>query len=227
MPPLTVVFDLDGTLVDTAPDLIRCANHAIALAGHAPVAPELIRPAISHGARAMIITGLKTHGVALPEPHVDELLAAFLALYGETIAQMSRPFPGLLATLDALRADGAKLAVCTNKREHMSLKLLAALGLTDRFAAIAGYDTFPVYKPHPDHLLLTIDRAGGDRTHAVMVGDSLTDIATAKAANVPVIAVSFGYTETPVAELGPDRVIDHYDEFLPALAALRSGQIQL
>lgn len=220
MPPLTVVFDLDGTLIDTAPDLVRCTNHVLTSKGLPAVESTVVRAAISHGARAMIHEGLRSHGIEETPAELDRLYRLFLDHYADTIADESRPFPGLLDTLDRLEAQGAKLAVCTNKIEKNSLRLLELLGLRSRFAAIAGFDTFAVSKPHPDHLLLTIDRAGGDRRRAIMVGDSATDIDTAKAANVPVIAVSFGYTPTPVRELGPDAVIDHYDEFEEAMRAL-------
>lgn len=221
--PLTVVFDLDGTLIDTAPDLVRCTNHVLLSKGLPAVAPEVVRAAISHGARAMIHEGLQSHGISETPAELDRLYRLFLDHYAETIAHESRPFPGLLATLDRLDQQGATLAVCTNKREGNSLKLLELLGLRQRFAAIAGIDTFAVCKPHPDHLLLTIERAGGDRSRAVMVGDSATDIDTAKAAKIPVIAVSFGYTPVHVRELGPDAVIDHYDEFEGAMRRVVPG----
>jgi phosphoglycolate phosphatase len=144
----------------------------------------------------------------------------FLDYYARNIAVGSRPFEGTVAALNRFKNAGARLAVCTNKAEAMSRRLLDALNLSPLFSAIAGRDTFPVYKPHPDHLLGTIRLAGGDNARAVMVGDSRIDIATAKAAAVPVVAVSFGYTDTPVRELGPDEVIDHYEELEPAVAAL-------
>jgi phosphoglycolate phosphatase len=125
-----------------------------------------------------------------------------------------------VAALDRFKAAGAKLAVCTNKNEKMSRALLDALGMTRLFLAVAGRDTFAMFKPHPEHLLGTIRLAGGDASRAIMIGDSRVDIATAKAAGVPVVAVTFGYTDTPVRELSPDRVIDHYDELEPAILAL-------
>jgi phosphoglycolate phosphatase len=216
----TIVFDLDGTLIDTAPDLIRCTNHALGRAGLAPVPPELVRPVISLGARRMILRGLELHGHAPSAAEIDHLFEDFIAHYVETIAEQSRPFPHLIETLDALTEQGATLAVCTNKLEGMSRKLLAELGLARRFAVIAGRDTFPVHKPDPGHLLGTIAAAGGVAGRAVMVGDSDVDIATAKAARVPVVAVTFGYSEHPVDALGPDALITHYRELLPALTRL-------
>lgn len=217
---LTVVFDLDGTLVETAPDLLHATNHVLALSGLEPVGMAEIRPHISFGARAMIQRGLEVHGQTLAEAEVERLFQSFIAYYAANIAVDSHAFPGLERALDAVAGAGATLAVCTNKQEGLSRQLLEALGLAPRFRAIAGRDTFPVSKPHPDHLLGAIRLAGGDARNAVMIGDSDTDIKTARAAGVPVIAVPFGYTDVPVYDLGPDLVIEHYDELPAALARI-------
>ena len=124
--------------------------------------------------------------------------------------------------LDSLAARGARFAVCTNKQEGLSRKLLDALDITSRFAALAGRDTFPVCKPHPDHLFGAIRLAGGDAKHAVMIGDSDVDIATAKAANIPIVAVNFGYTDVPVADLAPDAIIGHYRELEGVIDGIRA-----
>lgn len=224
MRDLTIVFDLDGTLVETAPDLIRATNHAMSLAGLEPVAPADIRPSISFGGRAMIVKGLELRRARLSDGEIDRLLEHFLDHYVENIAVESRPFPGLENALDRLAAEGARLAVCTNKREGMSRLLLDTLALSERFAAIAGRDTFPVHKPHPDHLTGAIRLAGGDPRRAVMVGDSDTDLQTARAAGVPMIGVPFGYTEIPMHELGPDALIEHYDHLLDAIARVSRPQ---
>lgn len=221
MHSLTVVFDLDGTLVETAPDLIRATNHALGLAGLEAVPPAAIRPSISFGGRAMIVKALEIRGARLGEPDIDRLLEAFLAHYAANIAVESHAFPGLEGALDTLAQRGARLAVCTNKREGMSRLLLDTLGLTHRFKAIAGRDTFPVWKPHPDHLTGAIRLAGGDPNQAVMIGDSDTDIKTARAAGVPVIGVPFGYTDVPIDRLGPDAVIAHYDELVATVERVR------
>jgi phosphoglycolate phosphatase len=213
----TIVFDLDGTLVDTAPDLAAAANHVFGLIGLAPIEPERLRPLIGHGARAMIEAGLRLHGVTRTAGELDELFTQFLPYYAGNIAVRSRPFDGIPALLDALRAGGARLAVCTNKLEGLSRSLLRQLGLEACFAAIAGRDTFDVFKPAPGHLIRTIGLAGGRADRAVMVGDSEVDIATAAAAGVPSIGVTFGYTQVPVRELDPTAVIDHYREFMGAL----------
>ncbi len=215
MSDLTVVFDLDGTLVDTAPDLVDTLNVVFAREGLAPVPYDTARILIGGGARRMIERGLTLEGRACTVAEMDRLFADFISYYAEHIADRSRPFPGLEGALDQLAARGCRFAVCTNKLEGLSRRLLEALGMSGRFAAICGQDTFAVQKPHPEILRRTIAQAGGDIARAVMVGDSGTDIDTARAARVPVVAVDFGYTETPVAQLRPDRVISHFDS-LPA-----------
>lgn len=214
---VTVVFDLDGTLVDTAPDLAGATNHVLGLMGLEPISVAQLRGFISHGSRVMIDAGLRFYGRSVTESELNGLHEKFLAFYADNVAIASRPFEGLVEVLDALSAAGARLAVCTNKVEGLSKLLLRELDLDGRFAAIAGRDTFDVFKPAPGHLTRTIELAGGDPGRAVMVGDSEVDIATAAAANVPSIAVTFGYTPRHVREFNPGIFIDHYREFLPAL----------
>jgi phosphoglycolate phosphatase len=215
MPRPTIVFDLDGTLVDTAPDLIDTLNGLLQREGVAPVPFAEARRFIGGGARLLIERGLAAKGHANPVAEAERLYASYVAAYETRIAELSRPFPGLEGALDALAGQGFRLAVCTNKLERLSVKLLEALDLSHRFAAICGQDTFGVPKPDPRMLRATVEAAGGRLHSALMVGDSGTDIATARAARVPVIAVDFGYTDTPVAQLGPDLVISHFDQ-LPA-----------
>jgi phosphoglycolate phosphatase len=214
----TIVFDLDGTLVDTAPDLTAATNHALGLVGLAPISAAQLHPFIGHGSKAMIDAGLRFYDRAVAESELNRLHDRFLIFYADNVAVASRPFEGIPEVLDELAGAGARLAVCTNKVEHLSKALLRTLGLDRRFAAIAGRDTFDVFKPAPGHLTRTIEMAGGLADRAVMVGDSEVDIATATAANIPSIAVTFGYTTRPVRELSPGAVIDHYREFMPALA---------
>ncbi len=214
---VTIVFDLDGTLVDTAPDLTAAANHVFASLGLAPIPPAELHPFIGHGARAMIEQGLRLHGISKAPDQLAELFARFLPYYADNIAVLSRPFEGIPELLDRLLGLGARLAVCTNKYEALSRSLLRQLALHERVAAIAGRDTFDVFKPAPGHLTGTIALAEGRPERAVMVGDSEVDIATAAAAGSPSIGVSFGYTQVPVRELNPTAAIDHYREFLPAL----------
>ncbi len=214
----TIVFDLDGTLIDTAPDLTAATNHALGLLGLAPISVAQLHPFISHGAKAMIDAGLRFHDRSATDSELNRLYDQFLVFYADNVAVASRPFEGISELLDNLLAAGARLAVCTNKVEHLSRLLLRALGMDGRFAAIAGRDTFDVFKPAPGHLIRTIEMAGGRPDRAVMVGDSEVDMATAAAANIPSIAVTFGYTILPLRELGPGAVINHYRDFMPALA---------
>lgn len=213
-----LVLDLDGTLVDTAEDLIATLNRILADEGVRPMTRADAGALLGAGARAMIKRGFAIAEVPLAEEKLDRLFSRFIPLYGESIAVHSLPFPGMEAALDRFVAAGWDLAVCTNKLEGLSLQLLDALGLTQRFAAICGGDTFPVRKPDPAHLLGTIERAGGDPKRSVMVGDSGTDIATARAAGVPVVAFTFGYTDRPVAEYHPDAVLDRFDQLFDAVA---------
>src|SRR5712671_329427 len=220
MAALTVVFDLDGTLVDTAPDLIETLNVVFTRDGLPPMDYAAARNMIGGGARRMIESALKLQGRVLADGAVDRMFADFITRYAAHIADRSQPFPGLDAALDCLAARGCRFAVCTNKLEGLSRLLLEALDLTPRFAAICGQDTFGMQKPDPEILRRTIQAAGGALQRAVMVGDSGTDIATARAAGVPVVAVDFGYSEAPIRDLRPDRLISHFDELADAVFAL-------
>jgi phosphoglycolate phosphatase len=208
----TIVFDLDGTLVDTAPDLVDTLNVVLAREGLPPVPFAAARNMIGGGARLLIERGLKAEGRLGSAAEVDRLYSDFVAYYSDHLADRSMPFPGAVAAIERLAGRGCRFAVCTNKLEWLSVRLLDALGLSPHFVAVCGQDTFGVQKPDPEILLRTIRKAGGDPGRAIMVGDSATDIDVARAASVPVVAVDFGYTETPVSLLGPDRIIDHFDK---------------
>ncbi len=218
--PPTLVLDLDGTLVDTAGDLAATLNVIVHAEGLPTIPLDQAVAMVGHGARVMLESAFAAHGERVEAARLDDLTERYLAYYGEHIAESSRPFPGAEAALDRFAAAGWRLAVCTNKHEAPAKKLLKVLGLADRFAAITGQDTFGFRKPDPRHLIETIRLAGGKGGNAVMVGDSLTDVDTAIAASVPVIAVSFGYSAVPVAQLGATRVIDHFDALWDTVAAL-------
>ncbi|MDP4003638.1 phosphoglycolate phosphatase [Methylobacterium sp. NEAU K] len=218
-PPIAV-FDLDGTLAETAGDLIGTLNVLMRREGLAELPLSQARGLIGAGAKALIRRGFEAEGRPLSQTDHDRLFDAFIDHYGAHLADTSHLYPGLVEALDALEETGFRLAVCTNKFEGQSVELLRMLGIGHRFAAICGRDTFPHYKPDPRHLTGTIARAGGNPARAVMVGDSRTDIDTAKAAGIPVVAVAFGYTDVPVTELGPDRVIGHFSELAGAIGAL-------
>jgi phosphoglycolate phosphatase len=214
----TVVFDLDGTLVESAPDLVATLNLLLAREGARPLPLTEARTLIGQGARALLARGFAAEGLVIEEPRLSDLFERFINHYREHIADESHVFPGVETALDALREAGARLAVCTNKRTDLSVALLEALGVADRFAAIVGPDGAGVAKPDPRHLLTTIERAGGRADRALMVGDSASDAGAARAAGVPLILVTFGYTPVPVQELGANALIDHFEE-LPAACA--------
>lgn len=216
-----IVFDLDGTLVDSAPDLIGALNVILAREGLAPVPLEIGRKYVGKGGRTMLRRGLSAQNREVTDARLDEMFASFLAYYNEHLSDETRFYPGAEAALDRLAAEGFVVAICTNKYEHSSVKLIEELGATGRFAAIVGQDTFPVSKPNGAVLLRTIEKAGGDPAAAIMVGDTETDILTARDAKLPVIAVDFGYAPEPIATLGPDKVISHFDALDAAVAALQ------
>ena len=216
----TVVFDLDGTLVDTAPDLIAALNYVLDREGLPPVPMQAARNMIGAGARKLIERGLELEGRAMSIADVDRLLKDFIDYYAAHIAVESRPFEGLEAALDDLEIQGFRFAVCTNKLEWLSKLLLEKLDLSRRFAAICGADTFGVAKPDPVILQQTVARAGGQLSGAIMVGDAGPDIGVARRAGIPVIGVEFGYTDVPIAELKPDRLIGHFRELPAAVSSL-------
>jgi phosphoglycolate phosphatase len=220
MDAATIVFDLDGTLADTARDLVRTLNVVLEQEGVEAVAFEDARDLIGAGARPLIERGLTLRRHQVSAERLDSLYRYFLDYYHANIAVDTRLFPGVVATLDVLQTQGARLAVCTNKIESHANRLLDALGVARRFRAVTGKDTFAFYKPDARHLIETIRRAGGDPARAVMVGDSMTDVSTARNAGVPVVAVSFGYTQVPPAEFGADALLDSFDAMPATLARL-------
>jgi phosphoglycolate phosphatase len=218
--PRTVVFDLDGTLVDTAPDLIAALNYVLDREGMPPLPFESARNMIGAGARKLIERGLEVEGRVMTADDLNRLTRDFIDYYADHIADASRPFEGLETALDDLAAQGCLFAVCTNKLEWLSKRLLDQLGLSGRFAAICGADTFGVAKPDPIILQQTVARAGGTIAGTIMVGDAGPDVGVARRTGVPVIGVEFGYTDVPIADLRPDRLIGHMRELPAAVKAL-------
>jgi phosphoglycolate phosphatase len=219
----TIVFDLDGTLVDTAHDLVATLNAILVTEGMVPTAKDTAVAMVGSGARVMIEAAFAAAGRALTPETLDRLLRDYMVLYDHHLADESRPYPGVEESLDRFADEGWLLAVCTNKFEAPARKLLGLLGLAPRFAAITGQDTFAFRKPDPRHLTETVRLAGGASDNSVMVGDSITDIDTAFAADIPVVAVSFGYSPIPVADLKPTLVIASFAELWDAVAAIRGG----
>jgi phosphoglycolate phosphatase len=213
-----IVFDLDGTLVDTAPDLMDSLNHCLGTGGLTHTDAVGFRSYVGFGGRVMIERAYAAQRRDLAPDEHDRLYSLFLDHYGLNIPGKSQPYPGVVEALDRFIGAGFLLAICTNKTEGFSRKLILELGLDHYFSAICGQDTFAFRKPDPRHLTETIALAGGDAARAVMIGDSQTDIDTAKAAGIPVVAVDFGYTERHVSEFEPSKVISHFDELTLNLA---------
>jgi phosphoglycolate phosphatase len=218
-----IVFDLDGTLLDTAPDLVKTLNVVFAREGLAPLPYDTARNLVGGGAKAMIVRAIEAEGRVLAPAKLEQMFTDFTAYYSDHVADRSQPFPGLTEALDTLGARGHRFAVCTNKLERLSAHLLDRFKLAGRFAAICGQDTFGIQKPDPEILRRTVAAAGGTMKHTIMVGDSNTDIRTARAAGIPVIAVDFGYSERPIAEFGPDQIISHFAQLPASVAAVSSA----
>ncbi len=220
MPVPTIVYDLDGTLADTAEDLMATLNWLLAREGLAPLKVERAGSLLGAGARALIKRGFAASGKSLDPEAIEWLFRDYLEHYNAHILVHTQLYPGVDKALAAFDRAGWRQAICTNKIERSAKLLIQKLGIANRFAFVCGQDTFGIGKPDAKPLLGTIAASGGVREHAVMVGDSGTDIKTARAAGVPVIAVDFGYVDVPVKELGPDRVISHFDQLMEACDAL-------
>ena len=216
----TIVYDLDGTLADTAEDLVATLNWLLVRDGLEPLRVESAGPLVGAGARALIKRGFAASGRKLEPLRLEALFKDFLDYYNAHIVERSRLYPGVEGVLATFGRSGWRQAVCTNKVESSARLLLKKLGVAERFAFICGQDTFGIGKPDAAPLLKTIAACGGASDRAIMVGDSITDIKTARAAGLPVVAVDFGYSDAPVAELGPDRVISHFDELMASCEAL-------
>lgn len=218
------IFDLDGTLADTSGDLLAAANIALAPRGLPALDPVADRPVAGRGGRSMIRRSLQIAGrdpdgpeeIALTDAIYPELLEA----YAGALAVRTRLFDGVHACLEVLVSRGWRLGVCTNKPEHLAVPLLEILGVSDRFGAILGADTLPVRKPDPVHFTETAVRIGADPALSVMIGDTVTDLNTARAAGAPCVLTRFGFAAEPVESLGPDAIVDHFDEIAPTLDVL-------
>ncbi|MGH1352559.1 MAG: phosphoglycolate phosphatase [Methyloligellaceae bacterium] len=219
----SIVFDLDGTLVESAPDLLGATNHVMQHISCPEVGLDIIRPIVSNGAKAMMFAAASAGDRHLSDEELQDLNALFLEYYSNNAAVNSYPYEGVVGMLKMIRDAGGKLGICTNKNEMLAHRVLEGLNLHDYFDAIIGRDTLGVHKPHPEHLLGTIGKIGGNAKKAIMIGDSAPDIQAAKAAGIPVVAVSFGYTEIPVQELSPDAIINSYEELPEVLFSLLSS----
>lgn len=216
--PRAVVFDLDGTLVDTAPDLVGALNDLLEALKLPPITIAQGRAASGRGGRSLIQVGHEQAGIQLTEDQITALYPRYLEHYASRYAVDSAVYPGVEALLDHLEAEGWRLGICTNKPERFAEGLMASLGLRGRFGALLGADTLPVRKPDPRHLIETLERLGVEPDRGILLGDTDTDLKTARAAGVPVALTSFGYAPVPVAHYAPDAVFGHYDE-APAMIA--------
>jgi phosphoglycolate phosphatase len=215
-----LLFDLDGTLADTAADLCETMNVILTRHGRERVPEARVRHLVGGGARLLMERGFKETGAAATETELNDTFNEFIDYYGQHIADHTKIFPGVLDALNRLTEMGVGLAVCTNKVERLSRQLLATLSIDHYFPVVIGGDTLPVKKPHPEHLFEAVRQLGSAPEQAIMVGDSETDVAAAKNARMPCICVTFGYTREPVETLGADLLIDHFNEFPLALAKL-------
>lgn len=220
MMPATLLFDLDGTLADTAGDLCETMNVILTRHGRARVPEARVRHLVGGGARLLLERGFAETGAPASEALLDQTFQEFIDYYSNHIADHTVLWPGMEALLTRLAKAGVLMAVCTNKVEHLARQLLKELRIDHYFPVVIGGDTLPVKKPDPEHLFEAVRMLGGDLTSAIMVGDSEADIDAALNARMPSICVSFGYSRQPVAELGADVVIDHFDEFPAALAKI-------
>jgi phosphoglycolate phosphatase len=220
----TIVFDLDGTLVDTAPDLVRALNQTMDLEGLPRVRLETVRALVGQGARVLIERAAAMHTVTFTEQRLDALTREFVGFYRADIARESKAFPGALEAMDELAALGAKFAICTNKRTDLSQQLLEALGIGERFSAIVGPDAVTQRKPHPEHYQAAVARAGGTVRRSVMIGDTVADVGAARGAGAPSIVVRFGYCDGACETLGADAIIDRYSDLAPLCRRLLAAR---
>jgi phosphoglycolate phosphatase len=218
----TVVFDLDGTLAATGPDIMRALNASLNEAGVDAMPRERMHELVSlgRGPRAMIEHCLGLHGRVVHASSVQRMADRYVEIYHENVAVESTLFAGCASVLEALRQRDDGLAVCTNKPERLAMALLDALGVLGLFAAVIGRDSRAYSKPDPRHLTDTVLAAGGDPARAVMVGDTHVDVATARAAGIPIVCVAFGYSDVAPESLGADALIHDYAELFGAIDAL-------
>lgn len=221
----TVIFDLDGTLIDTAPDLVDTLRHVTVARGWPEPDRDMVRARIAFGAIGMIRAHAAAAGLSPTDEEIRSLHTDFLAHYEARIARLSRPFPGAIEAVDRLLAAGARIAICTNKLSGLADRLMDELALTDRFVRIAGRDSYGAAKPDPAFLGGLMADIGARPRATIFVGDSSVDVKAARAVAIPVVGVSFGYCDVPVTELAPDRLIDHYDEFVEAATDLLGAPV--
>jgi len=218
MTSFLLLFDLDGTLVDTLPDLTGALNEALRECGYAPLLPSEVRPMIGDGMAMLLARGFAARGGSPAE--ADALYPRFIEIYEASATARSRPYPGVAETLALLREQGYRTAVATNKPQHATGEVLRGMALASLFDGYAGGDRYPVRKPDPGHLLRLVDELGGDPKRAAMIGDSENDAASARAAGLPLLLMRYGYARIDPSQLGAKVVLDRFDQLPAALAGL-------
>jgi phosphoglycolate phosphatase len=213
-----LIFDLDGTLVDSVPDLCDALNEVLHEHGYGPLSREIVRPMVGDGVAPLVIRGFAASGGG--EAEARAALPHYIALYEANATRHSLLYPGVRETLVELRRRGYRTAVCTNKLQGATLAVLRGFGIDGLFDGVAGGDRFAVRKPDPGHLTHLVDELGGSVACTAMIGDSEIDAATANAAGVPALLMSYGYARIALAELGARKVLDHFDELPQALDSL-------
>ena len=219
-PKPIILFVLDGTLIDSAPDLVGTLNIILKPHGRTTLTISAVKKLVGNGARALLERGCKETGA--PAENLDALTVEFIETYVPNCAVLSRPFSGVIETLDTFANSGYRMAVCTNKPQAPSEPILTELGLMQYFEVVVGGDFFPMRKPDPQHLLGALQLMDAPENPAIMVGDSYNDVASARNAGMPVIVVTYGYTTTPAHELGGDILVDHFSEIVTAVARLHA-----
>ena len=219
-PKPIILFDLDGTLIDSAPDLVGTLNIILRRHGRTTLTISAVKKLVGNGARALLERGFKETGA--PAENLDALTVEFIETYVPNCAVLSRPFSGVIETLDTFANSGYRMAVCTNKPQAPSETILIELGLMQYFEVVVGGDFFPMRKPDPQHLLGALQLMDAPENPAIMVGDSYNDVASARNAGMPVIVVTYGYTTTPAHELGGDILVDHFSDIVTAVARLHA-----
>lgn len=219
-PKPIILFDLDGTLIDSAPDLVETLNIVLKRHGRTTLTISAVKKLVGNGARALLERGFKETGA--PAENLDALTVEFIETYVPNCAVLSRPFSGVIETLDTFANSGYRMAVCTNKPQAPSETILTELGLMQYFEVVVGGDFFPMRKPDPQHLLGALQLMDAPENPAIMVGDSYNDVASARNAGMPVIVVTYGYTTTPAHELGGDILVDNFSDIVTAVARLHA-----
>jgi phosphoglycolate phosphatase len=222
--PMRLLFDLDGTLLDTAPDLHNTLNHCLISAGREAVTLESVKHMVGQGARVLLERGLTATGGMLEETEIQELMDLFFSFYGEHLSDHSVAYPGMIASLEKLQADGCIMGICTNKPVGFAKTISTDFNLDRFFPVITGGDSFEIRKPHPGHIEKSLDLLGNTDLPTVMIGDTHNDIDAANAADISSIAVSFGYGDQAASDLGATAIIDHFDELYETLSEVVSRQ---